>query len=118
ITKPTHFAVALRKEQNGSFAPKVVAKGRDLVAARIRELGAEHGVVVFSAPPLARALYASTDLNQEIPGNLFIAVAQVLAYVFHLQKAMASNGKRPVAPDDLPIPTEYEPVVSAGGAEI
>ncbi|GJM11629.1 MAG: flagellar biosynthesis protein FlhB [Pseudohongiella sp.] len=115
ITNPTHFAVALRYEQNGSFAPKVVAKGQDLVAARIREVGEEHGVVVFSAPPLARALYASTDLNQEIPANLFVAVAQVLAYVFHLQNAMSSNGKRPVAPDNIPIPAEYESAVKQGG---
>lgn len=118
ITNPTHFAVALRYEQNGSFAPKVVAKGQDFVAARIREIGSEHGVVIFSAPPLARALYASTDLNQEIPANLFVAVAQVLAYVFHLQKAMASNGKRPVAPADLPIPNEYASAIANGDAEL
>jgi len=118
ITNPTHFAVALRYEQNGSFAPKVVAKGQGLVAARIREIGREHGVVAFSAPPLARALYASTDLNQEIPANLFIAVAQVLAYVFHLQKAMASNGKRPVVPGDLSIPSEYSPLATQGASEL
>lgn len=117
ITNPTHFAVALRYEQNGSFAPKVVAKGQDFVAARIKEIGAEHGVVVFSAPPLARALYASTDLNQEIPANLFVAVAQVLAYVFHLQRAMASNSKRPVAPVDLPIPDDYASAIAERGPE-
>lgn len=115
ITNPTHFAVALRYEQTGNLAPKVVAKGQDLVAARIREIGQEHGVVVFSAPPLARALYASTDLNQEIPANLFVAVAQVLAYVFHLQKAVASNSRRPDAPKDLPIPSEYSAIAKAGG---
>jgi flagellar biosynthetic protein FlhB len=116
ITNPTHFAVALRYEQTGSFAPKVVAKGQDLVAARIREIGQEHGVVVFSAPPLARALYASTDLNQEIPANLFVAVAQVLAYVFHLQKAVASNSRRPDVPKDLPIPSEYSAITIPGAS--
>jgi flagellar biosynthetic protein FlhB len=115
ITNPTHFAVALRYETNGSFAPKVVAKGQDFVAAKIRELGHENGVVVFSAPPLARALYASTDLNQEIPANLFVAVAQVLAYVFHLQNAMASNSKRPTSPGDLPIPSEYSSLITHAG---
>lgn len=113
ITNPTHFAVALRYEQSGSFAPRVVAKGQDFVAAKIREIGKEHGVVVFSAPPLARALYSSTDLNQEIPANLFIAVAQVLAYVFHLQKAVASRGDRPTAPTNLPIPSEYDDVAGS-----
>ena len=116
ITNPTHFAVALRYEKEGNQAPRVVAKGQDLVAARIREIAKEHGVVVFSAPPLARALYASTDLNQEIPGDLFVAVAQVLAYVFHLQDAVASRRKRPVAPKDLPIPAQYETATGQGGA--
>lgn len=116
ITNPTHFAVALRYEKTGSGAPRVVAKGQDLVAARIREIANEHGVVVFSAPPLARALYASTDLNQEIPADLFVAVAQVLAYVFHLQDAVASHRKRPVAPKDLPIPSQYETATGQGGA--
>ncbi len=118
ITNPTHFAVALRYEQTGNLAPRVVAKGRDLVAARIREIGKEHGVVVFSAPPLARALYASTDLNQEIPADLFVAVAQVLAYVFHLQDAVASHRKRPLAPKDLPIPPQYTSATETPGAQI
>lgn len=117
ITNPTHFAVALRYEKNGNAAPIVVAKGQDLVAARIREIAYENDVVVFSAPPLARALYASTDLNQEIPANLFIAVAQVLAYVFHLQNAMASNSKPPLAPDDLPIPSEYSSLAINEGTQ-
>lgn len=117
ITNPTHYAVALRYEQSGSFAPRVVAKGQDLVAARIREIGKEHGVVVFSAPPLARALFASTDLNQEIPADLFVAVAQVLAYVFHLQDAVASHRKRPIAPKDIPVPSQYSTTTATGGAE-
>lgn len=115
ITNPTHFAVALRYDQHGKGAPKVVAKGRDLVAKRIREIAAEHKVMVFSAPPLARALYASTELNQEIPANLFTAVAQVLAYVFQLRKAAKGSGKRPKPPVDLPIPDDYASSMKLGG---
>lgn len=107
ITNPTHYAVALQYDRFGKGAPKVVAKGRDLVAARIREIGIEHKVMLFEAPPLARALYASTELNQEIPANLFVAVAQVLAYVFQLRKAKTTRGKRPAPPRELPIPDAY-----------
>ncbi|PCJ26676.1 MAG: flagellar biosynthesis protein FlhB [SAR86 cluster bacterium] len=107
ITNPTHFSVALRYDKSGTGAPKVVAKGRDLVAARIREIAKENGVVLFSAPPLARALYSSTDLNQEIPSNLFMAVAQVLAYVFQLQQIGSNFKSKPKRPEDLQIPDEY-----------
>lgn len=107
ITNPTHFAVALRYDRHGSGAPTVVAKGRDLVATRIRELAVEHNVVIFAAPPLARALFVSTDINAEIPANLFLAVAQVLAYVFQLQQFRPTQGKRPKPPDDLSVPQDY-----------
>ncbi len=107
ITNPTHFAVALRYEQSGTGAPKVVAKGRDLVATRIRKVAEEHGVALFSAPPLARALYASTDINAEIPGNLFLAVAQVLAYIFQLKKATVNHASAPKPPINLSVPGEY-----------
>ncbi len=107
ITNPTHYAVALRYDQFGRGAPRVVAKGRDLVAARIREIAKEHKVMLFEAPPLARALYASTELNQEIPANLFVAVAQVLAYIFQLRKLGSKQGKRPSPPTDLPVPEDY-----------
>ncbi|MDC0598941.1 flagellar biosynthesis protein FlhB [Gammaproteobacteria bacterium] len=107
ITNPTHFAVALRYDQAGTGAPKVVAKGRDLIAAKIREVAKEHGVAIFSAPPLARALYSSTELNQEIPGNLFLAVAQVLAYIFQLKRAKAAFKTKPKPPKNLPVPDEY-----------
>lgn len=117
ITNPTHYAVALRYDQRGKGAPRVVAKGRDLVAQRIREIGTEHKVMIFSAPPLARALYASTELNQEIPANLFVAVAQVLAYVFQLRKARSTHGKRPTPPADLPVPDDYATMLNREGAE-
>ena len=107
ITNPTHYAVALKYDQLSTGAPKVVAKGQDLVAARIREVAKQNGVVLLSAPPLARALYFSTDLNQEIPRNLFLAVAQVMAYVFQLRQAIKYGGQKPKPPKDLPIPEEY-----------
>ncbi len=115
ITNPTHYAVALRYEQDGTGAPRVVAKGQDQVAGKIREVAREHGVTVFSAPPLARALYASTELNQEIPANLFMAVAQVLAYVFQLKQATAGLCMMPSKPVDLPVPEEYSDSLATGG---
>lgn len=105
VTNPTHYAVALRYEAGRMRAPKVVAKGADLIARRIRDIGREHRVALFEAPPLARALYHSTELNQEIPEGLYLAVAQVLAYVFQLRDARP--GAFPPAPGDLPIPPEY-----------
>ncbi|PCJ40817.1 MAG: flagellar biosynthesis protein FlhB [SAR86 cluster bacterium] len=112
ITNPTHYAVALRYEQFGVGAPKVVAKGKGLIAKNIRGIAEEHGIALFSAPPLARALYASTEINQEIPGNLFLAVAQVLAYIFQLQKIKSHTRVKPKAPKNLPIPAEYQDVIN------
>lgn len=85
VTNPTHFAVALKYDEHRMQAPRVVAKGRQLVAARIREVAEKHTVPLFSAPPLARALFRSTDIGQEIPAGLYTAVAQVLAYIFQLR---------------------------------
>ncbi len=86
ITNPTHYAVALRYDQDSNGAPRVVAKGKDFIAKRIREIAEENEVAIFRAPPLARALYGSADINQEIPGNLFMAVAQVLANIFNFAR--------------------------------
>jgi flagellar biosynthetic protein FlhB len=85
ITNPTHFAVALRYDESRNRAPIVVAKGIDEVAAVIRELAKQHNVPVYEAPPLARVLFRSVDLNKEIPASLYTAVAQVLTYVFQLR---------------------------------
>ncbi len=95
ITNPTHFAVALKYDEHCPGAPRVVAKGRDMVAARIREIAEEHGVPLFAAPPLARALFHSTDIGHEVPAGLYTAVAQVLAYIFQLRNP-ALHG-RPLA---------------------
>ena len=101
ITNPTHFAVALKYDDNAMGAPRVVAKGRDLIAKRIRELAAEHDVPLFSAPPLARVLFKTTDIGAEIPARLYTAVAQVLAYIFQLNDTLAPGQKRlePPVPD-------------------
>lgn len=115
ITNPTHFSVALRYDQSTAGAPRVVAKGRDLVASRIREVAEAHGVALFIAPPLARALFSSTDLNQEIPGNLFLAVAQVLAYIFQLRRARVNHDALPEPPQNMSIPAEYSDAISTRG---
>jgi flagellar biosynthetic protein FlhB len=92
ITNPTHFAVALRYDQATMQAPKLVAKGADLVARRIRELAEESHVPVVSNPPLARALYAGVELDQEIPTEHYRAVAEVIGYVMKLRRGGRTNG--------------------------
>jgi flagellar biosynthetic protein FlhB len=108
ITNPTHYAVAISYDRTTGRAPVVLAKGKDLIAAKIRELAAEHKVTVFSAPPLARALFFSTDLNQEIPEKLFVAVAQVLAYIYQLRNAVLNKSTLPAPPALPPVTDEYE----------
>jgi len=97
VTNPTHYAIAIKYDQLKMRAPTVVAKGTDLMAAKIRELAAENKVPIFEAPPLARALYYTTDLEKEIPAGLYLACAQVLAYIFQLRTA-GLHGPRPQRP--------------------
>ncbi len=94
ITNPEHFAVALAYDPNGGSAPILLAKGADAVAARIREEAKKHGVEIFQAAPLARALYFTTEENNPVPEDLYYAVAQVIAYVFNL--ASIRPGAAPV----------------------
>ena len=109
ITNPTHYAVAIRYDQAGSGAPMVVAKGADLVAQQIRQIGDANQVPILSAPPLTRAIYYSTELGQEIPSGLYIAVAQVLAFVFQLRRYNNRGGNKPhLNAEDLPIPDELK----------
>lgn len=103
VTNPEHFSVALRYDATKAGAPVVVAKGADQVALKIREIANAHGVAILPAPALARAIYYTTEVEQEIPGGLYLAVAQVLAYVFQLKTYRAGRGRRPVIPD-LPVP--------------
>ncbi|MES2683686.1 MAG: flagellar biosynthesis protein FlhB [Pseudomonadota bacterium] len=103
VTNPTHYAVALKYAAGKDKAPRVVAKGADLIAQQIREVAAAHRVPLVEAPPLARALYRSCEIDAEIPGALYQAVAQVLSYVYQLRDY--TRGERPVPPkvtDDLP----------------
>jgi len=113
VTNPTHFAVALAYK-SGMGAPRVVAKGMGEVARRIRELGAENGVPLLEAPPLARALHRHVELDQEIPGTLYAAVAEALAWVYQLTTWKKSGGQYPVPPQDLPVPAELVPEVVNG----
>jgi flagellar biosynthetic protein FlhB len=98
VTNPTHFAVALRYDEKRMRAPIVVAKGVDEVAAKIRELAGEHNVPLFEAPPLARALWRAVDLNEPIPARLYVAVAQVLTYVYQLKTAKRTGAVPPARP--------------------
>ncbi|HEY2465785.1 MAG TPA: flagellar biosynthesis protein FlhB [Steroidobacteraceae bacterium] len=99
IVNPTHFAVALKYDPKKMRAPVVLAKGVDLVAQKIRRLAEEHRVPVFEAPRLARALYRSTDLNREIPNGLYVAVAQVLSYIFRVRTLNPTIAARVVKPN-------------------
>ncbi|PTQ80460.1 flagellar biosynthesis protein FlhB [Nitrosomonas ureae] len=107
VTNPTHYAVALRYQSN-MRAPKVVAKGVHLLAARIREIATEHRIPILEAPPLARALYHHTELESEIPEKLYTAVAEVLAYVFQLRRYNEYGGAEPRPPVDVPVPDELD----------
>ena len=109
ITNPTRFAVALRYQDGAMGAPRVVAKGTQLVAARIREIAGEHAVPIVEAPPLARALHRHTEIGDEIPEALYSVVAEVLAYIYQLRRYSRFGGKYPQLPQDLPVPAGLDP---------
>ncbi|MER1976667.1 flagellar biosynthesis protein FlhB [Pseudocitrobacter faecalis] len=104
VNNPTHYSVALQYDENKMSAPRVVAKGAGLVALRIRELGEENRVPMLEAPPLARALYRHAEVGQQIPGQLYAAVAEVLAWVWQLKRWRLAGGTPPKKPDNLPVP--------------
>ncbi|KMM83162.1 flagellar biosynthetic protein FlhB [Pseudomonas taetrolens] len=106
ITNPTHYAVALKYDPQEGGAPMLLAKGSDFLALKIREIGKEHNVLLLESPALARSIYYSTELEQEIPAGLYLAVAQVLAYVYQIRQHQAGRGKRPDPLKDLPIPPD------------
>ena len=110
VMNPTHYAVALKYDEQTMSAPQVISKGTDLIALKIRELAKSHDVPVLESPVLARALYAHAELDQAIPAQLYTAVAQVLAYVYRLKAAMRGQGRMP---EDLPepfVPPELDPL--------
>ena len=113
VMNPTHYAVALNYDPTGMAAPRVVAKGADLLALRIRDIALEHQVPVLQAAPLARALYTHTEVDQEIPARLFSAVAQVLAYVYQLRAATAGRGPMPADLSAIDVPADLDPAVAA-----
>jgi flagellar biosynthetic protein FlhB len=108
VTNPSHYAVALRYDQNSNSAPKLVAKGVDLIAAQIRNVAIAADVPLVASPPLARALYYSTELDREIPQGLYLAVAQILAYVYQLKAAEKNDWRPPVPPEDISVPDEFK----------
>ena len=107
VTNPTHFAVALRYDQTTMRAPKLVAKGADLVAANIRKVGSEADVPVIESPLLARAIYFSTELDHAIPAGLYLVVAKLLAYIFQLKVYTEQGGLSPDKPE-LSVPDEFQ----------
>ena len=109
VMNPTHYAVALKYDEGSMGAPRVVAKGMDLLALKIRDIATEHRVPVLEAPPLARALYAHTELDMEVPVALYSAVAQVLAYVYQLKQALTGQAPMPGNLPDLDVPNTLDP---------
>lgn len=107
LTNPTHYAVALKYQQKGNKAPVLIAKGKDLIALQINQVALAHKVPLLTLPPLTRAIYFSTKLDSEIPRGLYVAVAQVLAYIFHL-KNKDYYERQPRVLRDLPIPADLQ----------
>ncbi|MBL6987862.1 MAG: flagellar biosynthesis protein FlhB [Methylobacter sp.] len=108
VTNPSHYAVALKYDQNSNSAPKLVAKGVDLIAAQIRNAAIGADVPLVASPPLARALYYSTEIDHEIPQGLYLAVAQILAYVYQLKAAQKNDWRAPLPPTDINVPDEFK----------
>lgn len=105
ITNPTHFSVALQYDPEGSGAPLMLAKGADLVALQIRNVAQAHEIPILEVPPLSRAIYYSVEIGDEIPAGLYVAVAQILAYIFQLKNGEVDETMKPDL-SDLPIPAE------------
>ena len=106
ITNPTHYAVALKYDAEKGGAPLLLAKGSDFTALKIREIAQANDILLLESPALARSIFYSTDLDHEIPAGLYLAVAQVLAYVYQIRQYRAGKGKRPDPLKDLPIPPD------------
>ncbi|TQV86699.1 flagellar biosynthesis protein FlhB [Aliikangiella coralliicola] len=108
VTNPEHYSVALKYDAIRSSAPIVVAKGVDVIAMQIRKVAIANDVAILPVPPLARALYHTTEIDQEVPHGLYLAVAQVLAYIFQMKSYRQGKGLRPKELDELPIPDELK----------
>lgn len=110
VMNPTHFAVALKYQEGLMSAPRVVAKGADLMALRIRDAATGAKVPVLQAAPLARALFAHAELDGPVPAALFGAVAQVLAHVYQLRAHLQGRGAAPLPLPELKVPPELDPL--------
>ncbi len=108
ITNPTHFSVALKYDPKISSAPIMLAKGVDQTAMKIREIANEYDIPILEAPPLARSIYYNTEIGDEIPEGLYVAIAQVLAYIFQLDQYMKGRGPKPKDLGDMPIPDDLQ----------
>jgi flagellar biosynthetic protein FlhB len=117
VMNPTHYAVALKYDEATMGAPRVVAKGKDLMALKIRDVAREAKVPVLQAAPLARALYAHAEVDQEIPATLFSAVAQVLAWVFQLRQAGSARSVLLASPPKPVVPPGLDPGPGQAGTE-
>lgn len=106
ITNPTHYAVALKYDPNAMPAPLLLAKGVDEAAMKIREIAGEYKIPILEIPPLARSVYYHTKIGDEIPEGLYIAVAQVLAYVYQIEQWRKGRGPKPDRKPDFPIPED------------
>ena len=113
VMNPTHYAVALKYDEQAMRAPRVIAKGADLLALKIREIATSHAIPVLESPRLARALYTHAELDLDIPSSLYAAVAQVLAYVYRLKAALAGRGPMPEALPEPSVPSELDPLATA-----
>ena len=110
LMNPTHYAVALKYDDKTMVAPRVISKGADLLAFKIRDIAKQHDIPVLQSPMLARALYANAEIDQDIPSSLYSAVAQILAYIYRLQAAMRGEGPMPNEPPQPFVPPELDPL--------
>ncbi len=104
VTNPTHYAVALQYDEKTMSAPKILAKGTDNIASKIKQIAQEHQIPQLEAPPLARALYRHGEIGKSIPAELYAAVAQILAWVYQLKRWHRYGGEKPLKPTNLSIP--------------
>ena len=118
VMNPTHFAVAIRYDEKTMRAPQVVSKGADLLAMKIRDVAKHHAIPVLQSPMLARALYANSELNEDIPSSLYTAVAQVLAYVYKLRAALRGDGPMPGEPPQPVVPPELDPLTKTAKSNL
>lgn len=118
LMNPTHFAVAIQYDEKNMRAPRVISKGADLLAMKIREIAKNHSIPVLESPRLARALFANAELDEDIPSSLYTAVAQVLAYVYRLKAAMRGLGPMPGEQPQPFVPAELDPLSKVVVSEV